>query len=45
MRYLLVMVVSFVAFLTEVQESFYAITVKRRLSHPAVAAICRHHIH
>lgn len=29
----------------EVQESYYAITVERRITHPAVAAICRKHIH
>ncbi|MBU4199476.1 MAG: transcriptional activator NhaR [Verrucomicrobia bacterium] len=34
-----------VGVITEVQESFYAITVERRISHPAVAAICKNHIH
>jgi LysR family transcriptional regulator, transcriptional activator of nhaA len=34
-----------VGLVPEVSESFYAITVERRLSHPAVEAICRKHIH
>ena len=34
-----------VGLVSEVQESYYAITVERRISHPAVAAICRKHIH
>jgi len=34
-----------VGVVTEVHESFYAITVERRMSHPAVDAICKNHIH
>ncbi len=34
-----------VGVISEVHESFYAITVERRIAHPAVVAICKHHIH
>lgn len=34
-----------VGVVTEVNESFYAITTERRISHPAVVAICKKHIH
>jgi LysR family transcriptional activator of nhaA len=34
-----------VGVVTEIQESFYAITVERRIAHPAVVAICKKHIH
>jgi LysR family transcriptional activator of nhaA len=34
-----------VGVVTEVHESFYAITVERRISHPAIVAICKNHIH
>ncbi|MEI6210183.1 MAG: LysR family transcriptional regulator [bacterium] len=34
-----------VGLVKEIHESFYAITVERRVSHPAVMAICKNHIH
>jgi LysR family transcriptional activator of nhaA len=34
-----------VGLVDEVHEAFYAITVERRVSHPAVEAICRKHVH
>ncbi|MEI8241840.1 MAG: transcriptional activator NhaR [bacterium] len=34
-----------VGLVEEVHEAFYAITVERRISHPAVEAICKDHIH
>jgi LysR family transcriptional activator of nhaA len=33
-----------VGVVTDIQESFYAITVERRIAHPAIAAICKEHI-
>jgi LysR family transcriptional activator of nhaA len=34
-----------VGIITEIHESCYAITTERRISHPAVVAICKNHIH
>jgi LysR family transcriptional activator of nhaA len=31
--------------ISDIHESFYALTAERRVSHPAVAAICENHIH